>query len=314
LDCIIGDPQNRFHPISIIGSGVSLGVAAFKKAAPKRPATQFAMGMVLTLIIVGLSYTVTYVVTRGLYSLNYWIGLIVEAVICYFIISARALKDESMKVCHSLITGDIEGARKNLSFIVGRETQNLSVQQIVKAAVETVSENLSDGTVAPLIFIFIGGAPLGMAYKAVNTLDSMIGYRNDDFEYFGKFAARLDDVVNFIPSRVSALLMILGSIFVGADTKSAVRIYIRDRYNHKSFNAAQTESVCAGALGLRLGGDHYYNGVLVHKPTIGDDLHEPKPEHIIAANRLMYTAAISAASLLSAGGIIFSALGGSTYV
>jgi adenosylcobinamide-phosphate synthase len=272
------------------------------------------MGAVLTLIIVGLSYSVTRLVTWGFYRLNYWVGLTLEAVICYFLIAARALKDESMKVYRSLYAGNIEDARKNLSFIVGRDTQNLNLSGIVKAAVETVAENLSDGVIAPLIFICIGGSPLGMAYKAINTLDSMIGYKNDEFEYFGKFAARLDDAANFIPSRISALLMIVTSVFTGMDAKRAARIFIRDRYNHKSPNSGQTESACAGALGLCLGGDSYYHGVLVHKPDIGDSIHEPVPEHIIAANRLMYAVAVSAVILLAAGSIVFAVLRGHSHV
>jgi adenosylcobinamide-phosphate synthase len=306
LDCIIGDPQNPFHPIRIIGNGISLGIVAYRKIRLKNPVVQFIAGSILSLIIIFLSYTVIKFLTLGIYRINYFVGLAAESVICYFLIAAKALKDESMKVYSSLVTGDIEAARKNLSFIVGRDTQNLNQPSIVKAAVETVAENLSDGVIAPLIYICIGGAPLGMAYKAINTLDSMIGYRNDEFEYFGKFAARLDDIVNFIPSRVSALMMILGSAINCMNTKNAVRIYIRDRYKHKSPNSAQTESVCAGALGLCLGGDNYYHGVLVHKPNIGDSLYEGEPKHIIVANRLMYSAAISAVILLVALGIAIS--------
>jgi adenosylcobinamide-phosphate synthase len=314
LDSIFGDPQNAYHPMRVIGNGISLGVTAYKKAKIKNPVIQFAMGALLALIIVGLSYAITHLVTWGFYRLNYWIGLTLETVICYFLIAARALKDESMKVYRSLYAGNIEDARKNLSFIVGRDTQNLSIPGIVKAAVETVAENLSDGVIAPLILICIGGAPLGMAYKAINTLDSMIGYKNEEFEYFGKFAARLDDAANFIPSRISALLMIPASFFVGADVKRAARIFIRDRYNHKSPNSGQTESVCAGALGLCLGGDSYYQGVLVHKPAIGDGVYEPAPEHIIAANRLMYAAAAGAVILLISGSVIFAVLRERAYV
>jgi len=272
------------------------------------------MGASLTIAITGCSYVAAKLLIESLYPLNDTIGLVFEALICYFLIAAKALKDESMKVYHSLDSKDIEGARKNLSFIVGRDTQNLSISDIIKATVETISENLSDGVIAPLLFIFIGGAPLGMVYKAINTLDSMIGYRNDDFEYFGKFAARLDDTANFIPSRISALLMIIGGFFVGADVKGGVRIYIRDRHNHKSPNSAQTESVCAGALGLCLGGDHYYHGAIVHKPAIGDGIHEPGPKHIIAANRLMYATAIEAVVLLTVCGVIFVTLRGHGHV
>ena len=304
LDCIIGDPQNPLHPMRIIGKGISLCITAYRKAKVKNRVVQFITGAFVSLLIIGLSFTVTFLITHILYRFNFWVGLSIEAVICYFLIAAKALKNESMRVHRDLAADDIEAARKSLSFIVGRETQNLDKPAIVKGAVETVAENVSDGVIAPLLFILIGGAPLGMAYKAVNTLDSMTGYRNEEFEYFGKFAARLDDVVNFIPARVSAWLMIIGSVFTGMDVKSAVRIYFRDRYNHKSPNSAQTESVCAGALGLRLGGDNYYHGELVHKPTMGDDLNEPVPEHIVAANRLMYAASVCAVVLFSALGVI----------
>ena len=314
LDCIIGDPQNPFHPMRIIGKGISLGITAYKKARINNHVIQFTAGALISLMIIGLSYMLTLLITQSFYRLNFKTGLAVEAIICYFLIAAKALKNESMKVHRDLTAADIEGAKKSLSFIVGRDTQNLDLPAMVKAAVETVSENISDGVIAPLFFIFIGGAPLGMAYKAVNTLDSMMGYRNEEFEYLGKFPARLDDAANFIPSRISALLMIIASVFTGMDTKAAARIYIRDRYKHKSPNSGQTESVCAGALGLCLGGDNYYHGVLVHKPTIGEALHEPAPEHITAANRLMYAASLCAVILLAATGAIIALLGRCSHV
>ena len=267
------------------------------------------MGALLAILIIGLSFAVTRLILWGFYSINLWVGVIAEAVICYFLIAAKALKVESMKVYRSLVTGDIQKARYNLSMIVGRDTENLNEQGVVKATVETVAENLSDGVIAPLIFIFIGGASLGMAYKAVNTLDSMIGYRDDDFEYFGKFAARLDDIVNLIPARISAVLMIIISLFVGGDTKRAVRVYFRDRRNHKSPNSAQTEAVCAGALGLQLGGDNFYRGKLVHKPTIGDEVNIPTSTHIKEANRLMYAATIFAMVILTTTGFILRGFG-----
>ena len=300
LDAIIGDPQNPFHPIRLIGSIILLGIKAFKKAKINNSATQFVLGMVLATAVICFSYIATRFITWGFYSINLWLGLIAEAIICYFLIAAKALKVESMKVYKSLTAGDLQGARKNLSYIVGRETKNLDEKGIVKAAVETVAENLSDGVIAPLIFIFIGGAPLGMAYKAINTLDSMIGYRNEEYEFFGKFSARLDDAVNFIPSRLSAVLMIISCVFAGGNVKCAVQVYLRDRRKHKSPNSAQTESVCAGALGLCLGGDSFYHGKLIHKPTIGDDINIPEPGHIKAANRLMYASAILAVAALMA--------------
>ena len=306
LDCMLGDPQNPLHPMRMIGGGVGLCVRLCRKTNVKSAAARFAMGAVLTVIVIGLSYAATALITWGLYRLNFWAGLAAEAVLCYFLIAAKALRKESMGVCGALQAGNIGVARERLSFIVGRDTEGLSGPDVVKAAVETISENLTDAVIAPLIFICIGGAPLGMAYKAANTLDSMIGYNNEEFRYFGKFAARLDDAANFIPARVSALFMILGSIFTGADVRGAVRFFLRDRYKHKSPNSAQTESVCAGALGLCLGGDNHYGGVLVHKPVIGDEIHEAAPKHIIAANRLMYAAVIIAVILLSVIRIVFA--------
>jgi len=310
LDCIIGDPQNPLHPMRMIGSGIGFGVKLYKKTKVNSSAVQFVLGVILSLVTIGLAYVLTWLIVRGFYTINHWVGLAAEAVICYFLIAPRALRDESMTVYRALEAGDLEGARKSLSYIVGRDTRELDAPGIIKATVETISENLSDGVIAPLLFIFIGGAPLGMAYKAVNTLDSMIGYRDETFQFFGKFAARLDDVVNFIPARLSAYLMIFGSLVIRTDTKGAVRIYRRDRHNHKSPNSAQTESVCAGALGLSLGGDNYYKGVLVHKPTIGDAVYTPVPKHIVLANRLMYVAAINAVLLFALGGIAFSGIWG----
>ncbi|MCL2045496.1 MAG: adenosylcobinamide-phosphate synthase CbiB [Oscillospiraceae bacterium] len=306
IDCIIGDPQNPLHPMRMIGNGIGFGIKTYRKMSITSPVTQFILGMLTSLVMISLTYSIVFYLRLGLYRINLWLGFSVEAIMCYFIIAPRALRDESMLVYHRLNDSDIEGARKFLSYIVGRDTAELGIPEIVKAAVETVAENLGDGVIAPLVFILLGGAPLGFAYKAVNTLDSMIGYRNEEFEYFGKFAARLDDVVNFLPARLSALLMILGSAFVGGDVRNAIRIYVRDRRNHKSPNSAQTEAVCAGALGLCLGGPNYYKGVLVHKPTIGDDINEPVPSHIIAANRLMYAATISAVVLMSAGAFLLS--------
>ena len=298
LDCIIGDPQNPLHPMRLIGGGIAKGIKLYKKTGINKPVAQFMMGAALTLITAGTAYTLTKLLTWSIHQANCWAGLAVEAIISYFLIAPKALKTESMKVYRSVNDANIEEARKNLSYIVGRDTQNLTVPDIIKATVETISENLSDGVIAPLIYISIGGAPLGMAYKAINTLDSMIGYKNEEYQYFGKFAARLDDAVNLIPSRIAAMLMIPASAMTRNDAKAAVRIYKRDRKNHKSPNSAQTESVCAGALGLRLGGDSYYKGVLVKKTTIGDEKHPPSPNHIIAANRLMYATTITAVVII----------------
>jgi adenosylcobinamide-phosphate synthase len=207
---------------------------------------------------------------------------------CWQIIAAKALKTESMKVYRELENGDLERARSELSRIVSRDTGALDEARVVKSAVEAVSENTTDGVTAPLIFLLIWGAPLGFFYKAVNTLDSMIGYKNDEYLWFGRTAAKLDDALNYIPARISAVMMIAASQLCGYNRKNAVKVYLRDKRNHPSPNSAQTESVCAGALGIQIAGPNYYFGELVDKPLIGDDLRPVEKEDIRRANRLMY--------------------------
>jgi adenosylcobinamide-phosphate synthase len=197
-----------------------------------------------------------------------------------------------MKVYYALKNNDIAEAKYYLSFIVGRDVEKLSGSQIIKAAVETVAENTADGVIAPMIFLMLGGAPLGLFYKGINTLDSMVGYKNEKYINVGRFSAIADDVFNFIPARIAAILMILSSYILKMDYKNAYRIYKRDRYNHKSPNSAQTESVCAGALNLMLGGNSYYGKILVEKPSIGDDNREAEAEDIKRANKLMYATSI----------------------
>ena len=289
-DCIFGDPVYRFHPVRIMGNIISAGDKLLRKENQNN-AAKFILGTFLSLFLVAVVYGFYFTVLFFLYKIHLIVGIVVEICFCYQIIAAKALKHESMKVYYALEQNDIPQARLWLSWIVGRDTENLNEEQISKAAVETVAENLSDGVIAPMIYIFIGGAPLGFAYKAVNTLDSMIGYNNEKYAYFGKFAARLDDTANFLPSRISALLMILGAVICKLNVKQAWEIFRRDRYKHKSPNSAQTESVCAGALGVSLSGDNYYRGVLVQKPAIGDALRPVVKDDIKLANKLMYATA-----------------------
>jgi len=288
-DRIFGDPVYRLHPARIMGGIVNRGEKLLRRDGQSR-STAFLLGMLLTLSLVALCFGLPFLLLSCLYKIHIAAGLAVEIIFCYQIFAARALKDESMMVYHALERGDTPGARAYLSRIVGRDTQELNEEGISKAAVETVAENLSDGVIAPMIYMFILGAPLGFAYKAVNTLDSMIGYKNGKYEYFGKFAARLDDVLNLIPSRVSALLSILASVFFKMNTRRAARVFLRDRYKHKSPNSAQTEAAFAGALGVSLSGDSYYGGELVQKPVIGDAMRPVSKEDIKTANRLMYAA------------------------
>lgn len=287
IDCILGDPVYNFHPVRMMGWFISKGEKLLRRNVQNK-IIEFISGVFLSVILISASYIIPFILLLFLYKLHLIAGLAIEMIFCYQILAAKALKDESMKVYHELEKGDIYQARLYLSYIVGRDTQNLNEEEISKATVETVAENLSDGVTAPMIYMFIGGAPFGFAYKAVSTLDSMVGYNNEKYAYFGKFAARLDDIANFIPSRLTALIMILASFICRMNYRQAWKIFRRDRYKHKSPNSAQTESVCAGALGVSLSGDNYYKSVLVSKPTIGDALHLITKDDIRLANKLMY--------------------------
>lgn len=295
MDLIIGDPYNIPHPIRLIGSLIGWLDKALLNTEKGKTSQRFR-GFLMLIIVTGLTVTVTGAILFGAYKINKFLGIAIEAILTCYILATKSLNDESMKVYKALKTGSIEDSRKAVSMIVGRDTNNLDAAGVAKAAVETVAENTSDGVIAPLIYTCIGGPVLGMLYKAINTMDSMVGYHNDRYENFGFFAAKADDVVNFIPARLSALLMILATVIAGNDfsTKRAFRIFRRDRYNHKSPNSAQTESVCAGALGVRLAGDASYFGKVVKKPYIGNDYRQIEAEDIKRINRLMYTTAILA--------------------
>ncbi len=282
LDAVIGDPHALPHPIRAIGALIS---GLEKRLYGQRPAkASMVRGFALWIIVMTVTFALSALILFGAYRLNKFLGLTVETIMTFYILAAGSLRNESMKVYKAL--PDKDKARSELSMIVGRDTKYLDEAGIIRAAVETVAENTSDGVIAPLIYTAVGGPVLGMLYKAVNTMDSMIGYRNERYEYFGRFAAYADDVANFIPSRLSALCMIAGS----KNPARAYSIWKRDRRNHKSPNSAQTESVCAGALGVRLAGDAYYGGVLVKKPYIGDDTRPIEAEDIKRAIRLMFAA------------------------
>lgn len=285
LDLLIGDPQGFPHPVRFIGMLIEKLEKTFR---PKFSKNEFLGGMLLSIAVIITSFMIPAIILTILYSINLYLGIIIEVIFCYQIISTKALKDESMKVYYELEKGDIAGARKYLSYIVGRDTKELSEEKIIKAAVETVAENTSDGIIAPMIFMAIGGVPLGFLYKAINTLDSMIGYKNEKYFYFGKFAAILDDVVNFIPARLSAGLMLLAGRLLKLDLQNGVKIYKRDKNNHLSPNSAHTEAVCAGLLRIQLGGGSYYFGKYVHKETIGDDIRNVEKEDIKRVNKLLY--------------------------
>lgn len=255
--------------------------------------TKYKRGMLLAFTVIFATFAMSVIIIVAAYSINLYAGVIAEAVMTWQILATKCLRVEGMRVYDALRTDGIDAGRRAVSMIVGRDTSVLDAAGVTRAAVETIAENTSDGVIAPMLYTAIGGPVLGFVYKAVNTMDSMLGYKNDKYMYFGRFAAKLDDVVNFIPARISAYLMIAAAFIGGRqfDGKNAYRIFKRDRFNHASPNSAQTESVCAGALRVQLAGDAVYFGKLVKKKYIGDGLREIEYEDIKRANRLMYITA-----------------------
>ena len=239
-------------------------------------------------ITTGCAWGLLYLAGR----IHPWVRFVLETVMCYQLLATKALKDETMKVYTALSQGDLKQARYAVSMVVGRDTEVLDETGVTKAAVETVAENASDGVIAPLLFLAIGGAPLGFFYKAVNTMDSMVGYKNDKYLYFGRAAARFDDVLNYIPARLSGALMSAAASFCGLDAGNAWKIFLRDRRNHSSPNSAHTEAAAAGALHIQLAGNAYYFGKLYEKPTIGDPDRPVEYEDIRRVNRLLYATAV----------------------
>ena len=300
IDLILGDPHGWPHPVIWIGKLISLLEKGLRRAFPKTPAGEKAAGALLWLVTAGVSLALPLVLLRLCGRVSPWLRLALESIMCWQILATKSLRDESMKVYAALKTGDLEASRYAVSMIVGRDVARLDDRGVARAAVETVAENASDGVVAPLIFLALGGAPLGFFYKAVNTMDSMLGYVEEPYKNIGFFPAKLDDVVTFIPARRSALLMLLAGGVLGMDLKNGWRIFRRDRYKHASPNSAQTESVCAGLLGLRLAGDAWYHGELHRKEYIGDPVREIEYEDIPRSGRLLYATAALALILAAA--------------
>ena len=301
LDLLLGDPYWLPHPIRLIGNLISKIETILRIICNKYEKSwcEILCGGILVFIILTLSTGVPFLLLFILYKYLPWLGVLVESIMCYQILATKCLKVESMRVYQSLKKGDLEDARYQVSMIVGRDTKTLDEAGVTKAAVETIAENTSDGIIAPMIFIAIGGATLGFFYKAVNTMDSMVGYKNEKYLYFGRCAAKLDDLMNYLPARISALLMIFACPFAGLDAKSALKIFKRDSRNHASPNSAQTEAVCAGALKVQLAGDAYYFGKLYKKQTIGDNVRPIEIEDIKRANRLLYATAFATMVLIS---------------
>lgn len=297
LDLLLGDPNWMPHPVVLMGKGISALERLLRHLLPDTPGGELLGGCILAAVLpLG-----TLVVSGGICwlaaRLHPVLVFCVQVLWCWQALAVKGLAEESRAVYGRLAQKDLPGARKAVSRIVGRDTEDLSEEGVIKAAVETVAENFSDGVAAPLFYMLIGGAPLALVYKAVNTMDSMVGYRNETYLYFGRAAAKLDDGANFIPSRLAALLWIAAAGLTGFDAKGAWRIWKRDRRNHASPNSAQTESACAGALGVQLAGPACYFGKRYDKPVIGDDLRPPEPEDILRADRMLYAASVLAVGL-----------------
>ncbi len=297
LDLLLADPAWMPHPVVGMGRAIATLEKRLRRLFPATPAGERAAGRVLAAALPLGTFALAAGALALAYRLHPAAGFALETLWCWQALALRGLADESGKVYAQLAKGDLPAARRAVGRIVGRDTGSLTAAGVTKAAVETVAENFSDGVAAPLFYLLIGGAPLGLAYKAVNTMDSMVGYKNKTYLHFGRAAARLDDAANFLPSRLAALLWIGAAGLAGFDGRGAWRIWRRDRLRHASPNSAQTESACAGALGVQLAGPAWYFGEYYDKPTIGDDTRPVEPADILRADRMLYLAGFLALGL-----------------
>ncbi len=304
LDLLFGDPHWMYHPVRLIGKLITILENGLRKVFQKTEAGERTAGRILVVLVCSLTTLTAWILLKFAYRFNFYFGFALECLMCYQLFAVRSLKDESMKVYDRLKAEDLSGARKAVSMIVGRDTQSLTAQGVTKAAVETIAENTSDGTMAPLLFMFLGGPIFGWFYKSVNTMDSMVGYKNDQYLYFGRCAAKFDDLLNYIPARLCGCFMVLAAYILKLNGKHAWQIFKRDRYNHASPNSAQTEAVMAGALDVQLAGDAWYFGKRYEKPTIGDDVRPIESFDIVRANRLLYATATIAMVLFSGISIV----------
>lgn len=293
LDLIFGDPYWFPHPVRFIGKFIIFFERQIRRFAHSKVSEKIG-GFILAGATVTVSYLVVWFLLKLSSSINESLFHIVNIVLIYTTLATRSLGDEAMKVYRYIIDGDLTNARKALSYIVGRDTDKLDVQGICRAVVETVAENTSDGIIAPLFYLFLGGTPISIVYKAINTLDSMVGYKNERYINLGMASARLDDIANYIPARITALLIVIASLIVRLNPKRSLFIMIRDGRNNPSPNSGYPEASMAGALGIQLGGLSSYGGKIVEKPYIGDPINTITPEHIVLSVRIMYVTSLLA--------------------
>ena len=292
LDGVFGDPAWLVHPVVIMGKAITALEKFLRKRLPNTPEGERLGGRILAMALPVGTLLITGGVCGLFYRISPILGFAIELFWCAQALAAKGLAQESTNVYRELVKGDLPASRRAVSRIVGRDTAELTSEGVTKAAVETVAENASDGVIAPLLYMMLGGAPLALVYKAINTMDSMVGYKNEKYLNFGRAAAKLDDAANYLPSRIAALLWIASAALTGNDAKSAWRIWRRDRRKHASPNSAQTESACAGALNVQLAGPATYFGKYCDKPTIGDAVRAIEPGDILRANKMMYTASL----------------------
>ncbi|MCU0573670.1 MAG: adenosylcobinamide-phosphate synthase CbiB [Syntrophobacteraceae bacterium] len=306
LDLLLGDPSGWPHPVRWIGRWIEWCESLFHDEDGS-PGYQRIAGLIFWLMVVGGVACTTLACVKLVWLLHPVAGAVLSIWISYAVLATRSLHAESRAVVRALAAGDLPAARKRLSWIVSRDTSQLGEREILRAVIETVAENISDGIVAPLLFLALGGPVGAMTYKAVNTMDSMVGYLNDRYRYFGWFAARADDVVNFVPSRLTALLMAAAAAALGLDWRNAWKVARKDARRMKSPNAGYPEAAAAGALHIQLGGSSTYFGQVVMKPTLGEDVNPLSPEVYSSMIRLMY--ATSFLAFLMALGILFALWG-----
>ena len=300
LDLLLGDPEWSFHPIRILGKTIDC-LEKYLRGIKQSLISEKTAGILLCVITITLAYGITFGLIHFAYTLNSYFGASLAILLAYFTISIKSLGDAAGRIRQCLKDEDDESAGRHLSLIVGRDTLALSRKEIVRATVETVAENTSDGIVAPLFYLIIGGPPLGMAYKAVNTLDSMVGYKNEKYLKLGWASARCDDLANYIPARITGILMIVAAVFLGKDWKNAYATLRKDAKKHMSPNSGYPESAVAGALRVQLGGVNYYAGNKKVTPLLGQDIEELSDKSIEGAVRMMYLAS----SMMVLLGVLF---------
>lgn len=286
LDLIIGDPRKIPHPVVIIGKGIDIMEKYLRRWAAPLLGLK-ASGVVLTCVIVGITYVLMWVITTGATRINGLLGLAVSIWFISTTLAVKGLGDAAIEIYNLLCNDDIAEARRKVGCIVGRDTSRLDEGEITRATVETVAENLADGIIAPLFFAFIGGAPLAMAYKAVNTLDSMVGYKNEKYRELGWASARFDDLCNYIPARLTGLMLLITFVLMGKPVRQVLMVVMRDASRHPSPNSGIPEAAVAGALGIRLGGSNYYGGVESFRAYMGNPGEDMRKDHILSTVRIM---------------------------